>query len=191
MYPSLLDISSILNLKQSSSWGWTRNSGSYSNCPERAKEHDHACGHGNNLGNDVLIKDSVIMYLFFRSRLEAIGGRVAIEWHRSITPSASVKWFFTIIHTIFSTSHNFHFQNYNSNVKSDTYVDIGSTVGVQGSAKVKTEVRFLADVIFYDRPEHRPFAVPVGVPGVAKRFAGLRKTTPTAAYQKPFTDKTL
>ena len=76
---------------------------------------------------------------------------------------------------------------HNINAKSDTYVDIGSTVGVQGSAKVKTEVRFLADVIFYDRPEHRPFAVP----GVAKRFAGLRKTTPTAAYQKPFTDKTL
>ena len=99
---------------------------------------------------------------------------------------------FTIIHTIFSTSHNFHFQNYNSNVKSDTYVDIGSTVGVQGSAKVKTEVRFLADVIFYDRPEHRsspwPSAVSVGVPGVAKaktvpkRFAGLRKTTPTVVY---------
>ena len=66
-----------------------------------------------------------------------------------------------------------------------------SVVQWEYRANVQTEVRFLADVIFYDRPEHRPFAVPVGVPGVAKRFAGLRKTTPTAAYQKPFTDKTL
>ena len=66
-------------------------------------------------------------------------------------------------------------------------------MGVQGVANVQTEVRFLADVIFYDRPEHRPFAVAErciggstgrrqGEDRAPKRFAGLRKTTPTVAY---------
>ena len=50
---------------------------------------------------------------------------------------------------------------YNINAKSDTYVNIGSTVGVHHPTTVYSEDRgpIPHRCIFYDRPEPRSFAV--------------------------------
>ena len=62
---------------------------------------------------------------------------------------------------------------HNNNAKSDTYVDIGSTVGVHHPTTVKTEIRFLADVFFTTDPNldlHRGRALyQWGVPNVVRQ----------------------